>query len=274
VSPSLNIGAFARATFLSAKALRHYHEIGLLEPAEVDPRTGYRSYAVEQINSAQVIRRLRAIDMPLDHIREVLLSDDLTTRTHLMHTHLARLESDLARTREAVTFLRQLLEPPAPTGAIVHRPVEATPAAVVSATVDLREALPWVHGAIGEARATLGAQGIVPTGVAGGAFATELYSHERGEATIFVPCPSTFRPVGRVTSVTMPDVTLAVIEHRGSHADIDRAYGDLAAHVARHAIGLDLPLRESYLVGPSDTSDPEEWRTEIGWPIFPMTLAG
>jgi DNA-binding transcriptional MerR regulator/effector-binding domain-containing protein len=274
MASSLSIGAFARATFLSAKALRHYHEIGLLEPAEVDPRTGYRTYVAEQITTAQIIRRLRAIDMPLDHIREVLTSTDLETRTRLMHTHLAQLEADLVRTHEAVTFLRELLEPPAPTAAIVHRHIEATPAAVVSATVDVRDALAWVHGAIGEARATLAAQGLASTGVASSAFATELYSEERGDATVFVPCAPSLRPVGRVTCGTLPAVALATIEHRGSHADIDRAYGDLAAHVARHAIGLDLPLREHYLVGPSDTPDPAQWRTEIGWPIFPMRPAG
>ena len=28
------------------------------------------------------------------------------------------------------------------------------------------------------------------------------------------------------------------------------------------------PVRETYLVGPRDTSDPAAWRTEIGWPVF------
>jgi len=37
---SLTIGDFSRMTVLSVKALRHYHEIGLLRPADVDPQTG------------------------------------------------------------------------------------------------------------------------------------------------------------------------------------------------------------------------------------------
>jgi DNA-binding transcriptional MerR regulator len=271
---SLSIGAFARATFLSAKALRRYHEIGLLEPAEVDARTGYRSYGVDQIATGQVIRRLRDLAMPLDRIREVVTADDLDARARLLHTHLARLEDDLARTREAVTSLRQLLERPTPGSAIVHRHVEATPAAVLSATLDLPDALLWIHGAIGEALATLAAQGLEPAGVPGSEIATELYSEERGQATVYVPCPPTLRPVGRVTCGTAPEVTLAVVEHRGSHATIDRAYGDLAAHVARHAIGLDQPLREHYLVGPNDTPDADDWHTEIGWPIFAMHAGG
>ena len=37
----LTIGAFSRLTHLSVKTLRYYHEVGLLEPAVVDPDSGY-----------------------------------------------------------------------------------------------------------------------------------------------------------------------------------------------------------------------------------------
>jgi DNA-binding transcriptional MerR regulator len=36
----LTIGAFSRLTHLSIKTLRYYHEVGLLEPAVVDPDSG------------------------------------------------------------------------------------------------------------------------------------------------------------------------------------------------------------------------------------------
>ena len=36
----LTIGDFATMTYLGIKALRHYHRIGLLVPADVDPQTG------------------------------------------------------------------------------------------------------------------------------------------------------------------------------------------------------------------------------------------
>jgi DNA-binding transcriptional MerR regulator len=59
-------------TFLSVKALRHYHEVGLLPPAEIDSDTGYRRYQVEQVPVAQVIRRLRELGMSLDDVRAVI----------------------------------------------------------------------------------------------------------------------------------------------------------------------------------------------------------
>ena len=62
--PRVTIGDFSRASHLSVKTLRHYHEVGLLEPSEVDPGNGYRYYAEDQIPMAQVIRRLRGLQMP------------------------------------------------------------------------------------------------------------------------------------------------------------------------------------------------------------------
>jgi DNA-binding transcriptional MerR regulator len=68
----LSIGQFARLAGLSVGALRHYDELDLLRPADVDPFTGYRRYRSEQLETARVIGRLRELEMPLDEIREVL----------------------------------------------------------------------------------------------------------------------------------------------------------------------------------------------------------
>src|ERR1700730_8298613 len=92
--------------------LRHYHELGLLEPAGVDADSGYRRYAAEQIVTAQVIRRFRDLDMPLDDIHAVLQPPDVETRSRVVATHLPRLSPTLARTRETVACLRGLLDRP------------------------------------------------------------------------------------------------------------------------------------------------------------------
>lgn len=68
----LSIGDFARESGLSAKALRLYDELELLPPAAVDPFTGYRRYARDQLERARLVARLRLIGMPLARIRLVL----------------------------------------------------------------------------------------------------------------------------------------------------------------------------------------------------------
>jgi DNA-binding transcriptional MerR regulator/predicted enzyme related to lactoylglutathione lyase len=68
----LSIGRFAAVTGLTVTALRHYDEVGLLAPAHVDPATGYRWYETAQAPRADVIRRLRAVDLPLDEVAAVV----------------------------------------------------------------------------------------------------------------------------------------------------------------------------------------------------------
>ena len=67
----VTIGEFSRLSHLTAKALRHYHDVGLLTPAQVDP-TGYRRYGVAQVQQAQLVRRLRLLEMPVPDIKAVL----------------------------------------------------------------------------------------------------------------------------------------------------------------------------------------------------------
>ena len=61
-------GRFGAAARLSPKALRLYAEQGLLVPARVDPATGYRYYAREQVPLARLIARLRQLDLPVARI--------------------------------------------------------------------------------------------------------------------------------------------------------------------------------------------------------------
>jgi len=151
---------------------------------------------------------------------------------------------------------------------IEQRSVDATMAAAIIQVVDVKDALSWYQGAVAELYATLAAQHVPSTGPAGGIFSNALFSNARGEATIFLPCDTSVRPMGRVLSLVMHQIELATTMHVGPHTDIDLAYGSLATYVAQHALAIEGPIREYYLVGPHETADATLWRTEIGWPIF------
>jgi effector-binding domain-containing protein len=145
----------------------------------------------------------------------------------------------------------------------------ATPAAAVSEIIDVTDATGWYQGALGELHALLAAQKITPNGPGGAIYANDLFTHERGQATVFVPADQTVRATGRVTALVIPEVDLALTVHTGPHSgEIDRAYGSLATYVTDHALAIEGPIREYYVIGPHETSDENQWRTEIGWPIF------
>ncbi|MFB9236342.1 MerR family transcriptional regulator [Plantactinospora siamensis] len=264
----LTIGEFATVTHLSVRTLRRYHEAGLLEPQTVDPFTGYRYYSTEQIPPAQVIHRLRELDVPLAEVKAILASDDPQRRTDLIAGHLRRLEEALERTRGAVTALRQLLRPDHDDLPVELRSVPGRAVAAVRGTVELARAGAWYDGAMAELDAAYPVA--ERTGPPGGQYANELFTDGTGVMTVYRPVRRP-RPAGRIEVVDLAAAEFAVAVHAGPHDDIDVTYGRLGAWVVDHALAVDGPIRETYLVGPRDTDVPAAWRTEIGWPIFRLT---
>lgn len=103
----LTIGAFAKASRLSPKALRLYDELGLLAPARVDPVTGYRLYAPEQLERARLVAWLRRLGMPLARIGEVcdLCESDAAAAAREVRAFWARTEAETAARRDLAAFL-------------------------------------------------------------------------------------------------------------------------------------------------------------------------
>jgi DNA-binding transcriptional MerR regulator len=105
----LSIGRFARLTGLSIGALRHYDELGLLAPAEIDPVTGYRRYRERQLDRARTIRRLREIEASLDEVERVLAADDPVERAAVLRAVRGRIEARAWQLHYAIHVLNQLI---------------------------------------------------------------------------------------------------------------------------------------------------------------------
>jgi DNA-binding transcriptional MerR regulator/effector-binding domain-containing protein len=262
----LSIGAFSRMTFLSVKALRHYHEIGLLAPARVDAGSGYRHYSVAQLPIAQVIRRLRDLGMPLGEIATIVRSPDVDTRNAAIIAHLRRMEGELERTRSTVASLRALLEHGPAAIAVEYRGVSPETVIASDAEIAIGDVPAWLDSAFGELRAAVDTLGLRRVGADAALFASELLEDERGDLVAFVPVAAATGTAGRVR--TLPATEYAVAVHRGSFEDLDQTFGALGAAVAERAIGVQGPIRENYLVGAFDTPDETRHRTEICWPVF------
>jgi effector-binding domain-containing protein len=125
--------------------------------------------------------------------------------------------------------------------------------------------LAWYDTAMAELDAAFGPA--ERTGAPGGHYANELFTEGAGAMTVFRPVREP-RPTGRIEVVEFPPADVAVAVHPGPHDDIDVTYGRLGGWVVDHALSVDGPIHENYVVGPRDTEDPAEWRTEIGWPVF------
>ncbi|MFD6286699.1 MerR family transcriptional regulator [Streptomyces sp. NPDC060205] len=110
---SMTIGAFSKVCRLSPKALRLYDELELLRPARVDPETGYRYYAPEQLEQARLVAWLRRLGMPLAEIRKVSTLEPADAAREI-RAFWSRIEAETATRRDLASFLVAHLTPTHP----------------------------------------------------------------------------------------------------------------------------------------------------------------
>jgi DNA-binding transcriptional MerR regulator len=261
----VTIGEFSTMTKLSRKALRHYHDLGLLEPAEVDPLTGYRYYDIAQVDVARLIRRFRELNMPVPDLVSYVAATDDETKQAILSAHLDRLQNQLLQTQESVAALRALLTPANPPIRIDVRQDDTMTAAAITETVRLEDIATWWHAAVGELDDALRAAGLAAAGPLGGLYEHALFADEEGEATLWFPVKAEVPAHGRVATRRVAGGAFAVAIHDGPDALIDNTYAALGSYVAKRGIARLGPLRERYLAGVLD--DPRALVTEVAWPI-------
>ncbi len=104
----LTIGAFAKRSRLSARALRIYDELGLLQPVKVDFQTGYRYYRPDQVERARLIGLMRRLEMPLENIAE-LLDLDGSVAAKSLASYWQEVEAGHRERRQLVRYLEKYL---------------------------------------------------------------------------------------------------------------------------------------------------------------------
>jgi len=121
------IGRFARLSGLSIHTLRHYDEVGLLTPAEVDAATGYRRYRRDQMARARRIRQLRWLDLSIDDIRSLVDEPDAVAARRILDRHRERLERQASLTADRLRTVGQFIQEGLPmqgTATTTIRPVQ------------------------------------------------------------------------------------------------------------------------------------------------------
>ena len=263
----MSIGMFSRATLLTVKALRNYHESGLLVPAEVDPATGYRAYDPGQLADAAAIWKLRQLDVSLDDIAAIMASRDPDLTAKILEQHLADMQRRLEATQRIVDGLLLGNERPSTLTPPHIVAAEHTHVASFRGTIDRNHYPDFLGHAYDTLFTTLGHAGIAASGPAGACYPAE--ANEVEEVRAFVPVAEPFAPPAASGIVVdeLPARTVASATHHGPYEEIGDAYRSLGRWVASHATSLVDPVREHYIISYEQTSDASEFVTEIHWPI-------
>ena len=263
----LRTGAFARATSLSVKALRLYHDMGLLVPAVVDPTTGYRAYSPAQLNDAAIIRLLRDVGVSLQDIHAVLDARDLGLVRKVLTEQAERFQAGLDAVAQLVDDLS--LDDDTDLDAVVIRREDAQ----IVLALDGRPAMADLERFVRRSERTLSDAAMASGAVISGSFGAcypPPSDDDHQEVTAFLPVaapvlvPEDVAGMG-VRVDELPACDVAALELRGSYVGLEATYRRLATWVAFNATPAEHPVRELYrtaLNGPVD-----EALTDVLWPI-------
>ncbi|MCW2941678.1 MAG: MerR family transcriptional regulator [Actinomycetia bacterium] len=267
------IGVFARATRLSVRALRNYDRLGLLVPAQIDPHTGYRRYAVDQFARAGLIRRLRELEVPLTEIAEILAADTPAEVRAAIERHRERVAARAVQLDRLAARLGAVLEEPVQMLGWLHvyeRWRDVQPIARMLVCTSLSGLTESLGPGYAQLFAELAEQGIAPVGPPGTRYLSDDLDAAELAVELFVPVQRVPRPAGRIEAGELPGCLLAATVHEGGYDSIEAAYRSLGRWIAEHDRILAGPAEELYLISPGPGVRTESLRTEISWPVRPQ----
>lgn len=264
------IGRFSKMTRLSIKALRLYDEIGLLEPAHVDPSSGYRYYELAQANRAEAVRILRSVDMPLAEIQAVLADTDPSSARATLLAHRDRLAARLANQERMLTYLESIIQRE---GIMPYDVAIAETAPQQIAAVKVHTTLSQIADDIGAGFGAImhavGRGGLTPAGAPLLVFHDIIDEETAGHVEICIPIIGALDHTDTVYDRELEGGTMATTMHQGPYEQITPAYHTLAGWIEQNGYEIAGPPREIYLNDPQ-TVPPEELLTRVEYPVCPV----
>jgi DNA-binding transcriptional MerR regulator len=265
----LAIGEVAKRTGLTVKALRHYHELGLLVPDAVDPWTGYRAYGHDGLERARAIATLRAVELPLAEMPLVLDAPQAAAARACLEAHRTRvrerqgeLASLVARLDSLITGRSDMTLPSTLTTP-VYRDVTARTTAAIVDTSTLEKLPRQIGETLGELFAGLGSAGVAP---AGPPFTRYLEDPQTGDpfrVEVGVPVTSTEGLGGRLQASELPGGRQVVVEHHGGYDRLGESWAAFYSWIGEQELPLTGAPYEAYLTSPEEIPDPADYVTEI-----------
>jgi DNA-binding transcriptional MerR regulator len=260
------IGEFSRVTGLTVKALRFYHEEGLLPPSVVDEETGYRYYDRGKIDVARAIAELRRLELPLDEIAAILgdgaVDEDVLDRLERHKARIAEraahyrtvqreLDRFISHEREVRTMVESL------TLEIIEKAVEPQLVAGIRTKGRYRDCGPLFGKLARRVGRHIGGPPLM--------LCYDMEYREEG-ADFEVAFPIRKRvEVKEATVHELPGGRCLTLIHQGPYEDLGRSYAKILAAAGERGYEVESPCREVYLKGPGMIfkGNPKKYVTEL-----------
>lgn len=266
------IGAFSRLSMVSIRMLRHYHDIGLLSPQHIDPETGYRYYTTDQLSRVYRIQSLKAMGFSLSAIADILTTyQDKEQLRHYLEVHLTQVHQQSAELEEQKkqiqSAIERLREDDNPMNYSVT--LKEIPEMQV---IYLRDVIPsyneesilWQKlGKQMEGKTFTFAEPQLSVAV----FYDEGYKEEDVDVEIRIPVVGEYQDLGKVQMKTVPKTLVASALLKGSYDQLLSVSEAIGKWIGENGYEIDGPMFDIYHVSPACDPNPENWVTEICFPV-------
>jgi DNA-binding transcriptional MerR regulator/effector-binding domain-containing protein len=264
------IGELSRITGLTVKTLRFYHEKGLLVPVSVDPATGYRRYDAHSVDTARAIVALRALDVSLEEIGEVLAAhEDELNLIDLLESQKTRLCDRIRRDKDIVSTIDQLIASEKEAQRLMDAAHYGVEEKQLDPTLMAGIRMRGRYSDCGQGFARLAKS--VGRWIAGKPFCLYYDGEYKEDDADFEVCFPVRKGVKSETATVreLPGGRFLSLLHRGPYQELRRSYENAFAVAAERGCEILLPTREVYIKGPGMIfkGNPKNYLTQILLPV-------
>ena len=267
----LKIGEFSKISRVSVRMLRHYDEIGLLKPAETDSFTGYRYYSESQLPVIGLIKSLKELGFSLtDIIRMTEVCDDCEQ----MDTFYERRQIELQRQAEMTAHQMALLQSArkrlrkeqSMNYNVSIKTIPERYAATVHMVIPHYEDEGMVWQVLCE---ETDAMHMIPDNpcLVAAEFPDDEFKEENVEVFAWKTVKGAYPDTEHVKFQTLPGVKVASCVVNGSYEQMPEVYVAVISWVKENGYEPDGAMFNIYHVSPHETQDPNEFVTEVCYPV-------
>ena len=268
----IKIGEFSKLSRVSIRMLRHYDEIGLLHPQWIDPESGYRYYGADQLTVVGRITALKDMGFGLNSICEMIAdsSDKKLAEAHLRLKRAELLELS-EQTAHRLRLLDTALERLRKDGETMKYDVTLKTfperyAATVRMNIPVYEMEGTVWSVLCSETASMN---LIPDDPC--YCSVVFHDKEFKESDVDVEAQKTVKgqypDTEHVRFKMLPEVTAACATCKGSYDQMGEVMAAVAGWVTDNGYEFDGPAFNIYHVSPHETSDPNEFVTEVCYPV-------
>ena len=261
------IGEFSRLAMISIRMLRHYDKIGLLRPGYVDPDSGYRYYEAAQLCTAGRIRALRALGFGLTETSEILAryGDADSLRRYLTQS-LSRTQAQARALEARAVLLASAIEQVGKDETFMNYPVECKRFPNMKAYC-LRDVIPHYEDE-GILWQRLGGQ--VPDGTYQAISVYFDEGYRESDVDVQVCMVSDAADPSHPLYCELSEVEAASTMIHGRYDQILAACAAIGAWIEANGRQVGGPMFSIYHVSPAMDPNPDNWVTEVCFPLKPF----